>query len=310
MSGKNLFARRRAGPAAISVEAAVLRAAVLLRGGMPTTRVWRAVGRESPEPGEAARIARRIDEGLSSAEALAGANDPRWRVLAAAWEVAELSGAPLAPALERLALAIRALDALAERRGVLLAGPRATVRLVVALPPLALLLGALLGFDPIPVLLSPFGAALAILGTGLLVLGAFWARVLVSRVSAADRAAGWALELSCIGLGGGGPPREALRSVADCADRAGAEWVRLSELRADGPVWAALRTADALGAAAGPLLLGAAEAVRIRAQAELEREAERLAVRVLVPLGVCVLPAFVLLGVVPVLIAVLGGVVV
>ena len=39
----------------------------------------------------------------------------------------------------------------------------------------------------------------------------------------------------------------------------------------------------------------------------LAAEAERLGVRVLLPLGACVLPAFVLLGVVPVLMAVLGG---
>jgi tight adherence protein B len=83
--------------------------------------------------------------------------------------------------------------------------------------------------------------------------------------------------------------------------------VSLSALRGDGPVRECLRTADSLGAPVGPLLLGAAETARARTQAELEREAERLAVRVLVPLGVCVLPAFVLLGVVPVLIAVLGG---
>lgn len=287
----------------------MLRAAVLLRGGMPAVRVWRAVGEEAPRSSELRRIAHRIDDGQGVAQALAAADDPRWRVLAAAWNVAELSGAPLAPTLERFAGALRALEALAERRGVLLAGPRSTVRLVVALPPLALVLGTLLGFDPVPVLLSPFGAVLTVMGTGMLLAGTAWARSQIARVAAADRAGGWALELTCIGLGGGGPPGEAMRNVADCVDRAGAEWVRLSELRRDGPVRSVLSTAAVLGAAAVPLLLGAAEAERIQAQGELERAAERLGVRVLVPLGVCVLPAFVLLGVVPVLMAVLGGVV-
>jgi len=39
---------------------------------------------------------------------------------------------------------------------------------------------------------------------------------------------------------------------------------------------------------------------------ELEQEAERLAVRILLPIAVCVLPSFIALGVMPVLLAVLG----
>ncbi len=300
-------ARRRQATAEAAASAVVLRAAALLRAGTPAGRVWRMLGRESPDSEVLAGVSARIDEGRSPAEALAAAGGPQWRVLAAAWGVAESSGAPLAPALERFALALQSLERLAGRRDALLAGPRATIRLVVALPPLALLLGAALGFDPLPVLISPPGAVLLAAGLGLLALGAFWARALVRRVAAADRAAGWAFELSWIALGGGGPPGEALRCVADCADGARADWVRLAELRRDGPVQGCLRAAAALGTPAGTLLLGAAETARSRTQAELEREAERLGVRVLLPLGACVLPAFVLLGVVPVLMAVLGG---
>lgn len=299
--------RRRDAAVRNEASAVVLRAAALLRAGMPESRVWRVLGRETPESAVLAGITARIERGSPPAEALAAAGGPEWRMLAAAWGVAESSGAPIAPALERFAISLRSLDRLAERRKSLLAGPRATIRLVVALPPLALLLGAGLGFDPLPVLLSPVGVVLAAGGTVLLALGAAWARSQVRRVAAADRAAGWAFELAWIALGGGGPPGEALRCVADRADAARADWMRLSELREDGPVRECLRAAESLGSPAGPLLLGAAETARARTQAGLEQEAERLAVRVLVPLGVCVLPAFVLLGVVPVLMAVLGG---
>lgn len=290
------------------VESAAIQAAVLLRGGLPTSRVWQVMARESPESVTLTNIWLRVHNGVSVPRALAEVDDPAWRVLAAAWAVAETSGAPLAPALEQFASAMRDLDRIAERRSVLLAGTRSTIRLVIALPPLALLMGAALGFDPLPVLVSPMGAVLATAGVLLLALGMLWAQRLVAAAIQADRVAGWPHELCAIALAGGSTTREAVKTVADCVDTAGAEWVRLSELRRDGPVAAALATAQAIGSAAGLLLKSAAEAARGEIRAELEREAERLAVRVLIPLGVCVLPAFIVLGVVPVIIAVLGGV--
>jgi tight adherence protein B len=55
------------------------------------------------------------------------------------------------------------------------------------------------------------------------------------------------------------------------------------------------------------MLLVEAAAARARTMAELERQAERLAVSVLLPIGVCVLPSFIVLGVLPVLLAVMGS---
>ena len=55
------------------------------------------------------------------------------------------------------------------------------------------------------------------------------------------------------------------------------------------------------------MLLVEAAAARARTLAELERQAERLAVSVLLPIGVCVLPSFIVLGVLPVLLAVMGS---
>lgn len=290
------------------VESAALQAAVLLRGGLPAGRVWQVMARESPESAILSKIWLMVRSGASVPRALTAVDDPAWRVLAAVWEVADTSGAPLAAALEQFASAMRDLDRIAERRSVLLAGTRSTIRLVIALPPFALVLGAALGFDPISVLVSPIGMVLAFVGVLLLALGMLWAQKLVAAAMQADRVAGWPHELCAIALAGGSTSREAVKTVADCVDAAGAEWVRLSELRRDGSVAAALATAQAIGSAAGLMLKSAAEAARGEMQAELEREAERLAIRVLVPLGVCVLPAFIVLGVVPVIIAVLGGI--
>lgn len=281
-----------------------LRAAALLRGGIAASRVWRLIGAEPDAGPQLAGVSAAIEHGSTTAQALSSAATPEWRVLAAAWHIAEVSGAPLASTLDRLAAALTELERIAERRSVLLAGPRATIRLVVVLPLCSVLLGTALGFDPLVVLLSPGGMALAVSGVALLLLGARWASRLAERMAKTEWVAGLECELCWIALSAGATPNEALRRVADAVSDNRAEWVRLSTLTRDGAVHSVLRTSTAFGTPAGPLLLSEATAARSRAIASLEREAERLGVRVLVPLGVCVLPAFVLLGVVPMLIAV------
>ncbi|WP_338090909.1 type II secretion system F family protein [Planosporangium thailandense] len=70
---------------------------------------------------------------------------------------------------------------------------------------------------------------------------------------------------------------------------------------------AAVRSADSGGAMAGALDRVAGDLRAIRA-ARAEAAAQRLGVLVVLPLGLCFLPAFLLTGVVPVVVAVLGDV--
>lgn len=273
--------------------AVAARAAVLLRGGVPRPRVLEMLAEEDRQ------VRSWLDSGRGPT--------PEGRLLAAAWAVAERTGAPFATALERIAEALDQLTALRERREVLLTAPRMSIRLVSALPPLAAALGALLGFDPIGVLLAPAGLPLTAAGVALLVGGIRWAGALAGAVASRDRASGFELILTEIALAGGGPPEQAIRVVADCAADADAEWIDYGALRDDGPVRSVLASAAATGAPAGPMLVAEARAAGARAHAELEREAERLGIRVLIPLGVCVLPAFVALGVLPVVLSMLGG---
>ena len=295
---------RRERESACTAATAAARAAVLLRGGVPPPRVFGALAAEDP----ALRHVRdRIVDGATVPEALAAADSPDWRLLAAAWSVADRTGAPLAHALEQTSEALERLEALRERREVLLTGPRMTVRLVSALPALAVVSGVLLGFDPVGVLFSPTGAVLIVAGTALLAFGVHWARRLTRSVGALDRAHGCELLLVRTALAGGGTPDGAIRTVADSAVAARAHWIDLAELCRSGSVRTVLASASATGAPAGPLLVAESRAAKVRAHAALEREAERLGIRVLVPLGVCVLPAFIALGVMPVLVSMLGG---
>jgi hypothetical protein len=85
----------------------------------------------------------------------------------------------------------------------------------------------------------------------------------------------------------------------------------------DGAAGSLVALAEALepawvdGAAPGPLLRQAAGSIRATRHREAQEAAARLGVRLVLPLGLCFLPAFVLLGLVPVVLAaggaVLGG---
>lgn len=83
--------------------------------------------------------------------------------------------------------------------------------------------------------------------------------------------------------------------------RLGAAWEVAWQVR---PVVAdALAPAWTDGVDPEPLLAHAAAAIRRRRQARAREAAARLGVRLVLPLGLCLLPAFVLLGLVPVLLA-------
>lgn len=287
--------------------AAALRAAALLRGGVPAARVWRVLGEEPEAPPELVRIASCLTMGQSSESALASGGGQEWRVLAAAWSIAQQSGAPVARTLERIAVALVSLERVRDRRAVLLAGPRATIRLVGSLPVIALLFGVVLGFEPFTVLMSPLGVVLGGCGAALLLIGVSWARALTDRLAQAEWVSGLECELSWIALSGGAAQQASVRHVADRVVEFSAEWIKLSTLSRGGAVRAVFRAATTHGTPAGPMLLAEANAARTRTLAELEQRAEQLAVRVLLPIGICVLPSFIVLGVLPVLFAVMGS---
>ena len=283
------------------------RCAALLRGGTaPQHALHSAATEAAGETGQL--IAEALGNGTRAPQALAEAGGPEWRVLGAAWALAEASGAPFAPALDRIADALDSIAESARKRSVLLAGPALTGRLVTWLPLAAMGVGFLLGFDPLAVFFTPVGAMLLTVGLLLQGAGMRWTRALVMRVERGDRIAGLECELAWIALSGGAPPGSAAGRVADAISECRAEWVEFDALRTGGVLDRTLRAAASAGVPAGTMLLGEARAVRSRVHAEIEREAERLGVRILVPLACCVLPAFITLGVVPVIITLLGDV--
>ncbi|WP_353828623.1 type II secretion system F family protein [Agromyces sp. SYSU T0242] len=262
------------------------------RGAAPDLLVSAARSASAGEP---------VADALESTRLRVGAH-PAWSVLAAAWAVADAAGAPLARSLAGIASALR--DEAQSRREAtsMLAGPAASARLVAALPVIAVAFGSLLGFDTVGVLVGgPVGLACLVTGGTLLWAGARWNRALVRRAGADRPADGLRLELVAVALAGGIAPGRARRLVAGAVAR------HLPELGGHDPTGDLVAVAERAGAPVAELLRTEAARRRGAARAAAAARAATLGVRLMIPLGCCVLPAFVLLGVAPLMLSVVAG---
>ena len=250
--------------------------------------------------------------------------------------MSESAGAPLATSLERAAEhAEERIDALLGRQSAL-AAPRATGRILSWLPLLGLGLGVLMGSDPVGVLTgSILGALTGLFGLGLAFAGRRWTAALVHRAEVESTRAGHTggeqalnaptvdtalvLELLAAQLRAGLAPLAALGTLAEALNSRPLHTVcqRLQMGSGWGSAWSgsaagtfgelrdALAPAYTGGAPSTALLLSLADAHRLSERRAAERAAGRLSVALVVPLGLCSLPAFICLGIVPILISLL-----
>ncbi len=292
------------------------RLAVLVTAGLAPHAAWMHVAAASNDP-TMARIADAVQRGEGIAAAIEAAAGPSatdsaatptlaWRSLAAAWSVATESGAPLAPALRGFAEGMRDREAARRDIRIALAGPRATARIVMGLPVIAVLLGLLMGVDLVATLMTPIGAAAVVGGLALVGLARRWMRRLLRAAEPPPPTVGLAFDLLAVAAGGGGPPESAARLVERELARAGL--LDPDGADTDAAALAALvGLSRATGAPLGELARADAAEARAAARAAARESAERLAVRLMLPLGACVLPSFLLLGVVPMLLGLLSS---
>jgi tight adherence protein B len=105
------------------------------------------------------------------------------RRLAACWQVSAPRGAGLAAAVERVADGLRHDEGVRREVTAQLAAPRATARLLAALPVFGVVLGTWLGADPLLVLLgTPWGWCLLGMAGFLVVTGVLWTDRLAASV--------------------------------------------------------------------------------------------------------------------------------
>ncbi|MDO5672941.1 MAG: type II secretion system F family protein [Actinomycetaceae bacterium] len=245
--------------------------------------------------------------------------------LRAACRVSHKVGAPLAQVLDTCATAITQAAEDRGERDIALAAPRATARLLGGLPLLALLLGHAVGADPLGILLSgSIGTLVICVGIGLMVAGNIWTRALVKQAmeppgrTPIDEGVLLVLTSSILDCGASIPNTiEALAWALDVQElkgvgtllilgasweeawaRAGPGYARLS--RALEPAWVD-------GSAPSALLLRAANQLRRTRAQENKKAAQKLSVQLVMPLGLCLLPAFMAIGLAPVIISTAQG---
>ncbi|GAA6527534.1 type II secretion system F family protein [Intrasporangium sp. DVR] len=108
--------------------------------------------------------------------------------VAAAWQLSEVTGAPLADAVHRAVAALHQARERARRVHVAVAGPRATVLVLTVLPLTGPLFGLACGVTPSDLYLdSPISTGAALAGLGLIWVGRRWCRRLVDGAAAAGR---------------------------------------------------------------------------------------------------------------------------
>ncbi|KTR19908.1 hypothetical protein NS330_07010 [Curtobacterium citreum] len=231
--------------------------------------------------------------------------------------VAERTGAPVADALRALAAAMRRTAASDRAVRVALAGPRTSARVVLTLPVFGLALASAWGAGAVEVLVTgPVGWCCTVSAAILVLAGRRWSAGLVRRATPDGRVAGVLLDAWAVALSGGGSWAAAATTVREVLAEQGGGAPAPAPAPGPAPAPAAaaerrlrevLSLSRRAGVPAAGLLRAAAEDVRDDAAAAALAEAERLGVRLVLPLGVCVLPAFVLVAVVPVVVGVLSS---
>jgi tight adherence protein B len=279
--------------------------AALHQAGLSLPSLWAELARNRRFGDIPVAIIAEMDDGVNPHDALqslATEADPPWRALGACWAIARVSGAPLGPALEALAEALGDISRTQRQITAALAGPKATMRLVMALPVIGIIGGELGGQSSLAFLVGTgLGASLFALGAAMMLGAWWWLRLLAERAKPDPAALGLEMDLFAIATGGGALPERAQDLVTKVC----------SEYSLDVGEADSLHNLVSLSRRAGVPVAGLARA-GARARRDLGRtNAEelmaRLGVSVVMPLGLLVLPAFVLVAVVPMAVSLWEG---
>jgi len=221
------------------------------------------------------------------------------------WRLATRLGGPAANALNRLAEVFLATEKAKQEVALAFAAPKATAKLVLGLPFVALGLAQTLGMNPLGAIFgSVLGFISLALGLSLLIIGQLWSQRILAGAAPKERDPGCLIDCTVIGLQAGLPLDQA---------RVAAE-VNFSEvfnLEPEEQAQLAIAGAGQLsrntGAAVTQILTSVADRIRERERYDSANKIARLSIRLMIPLGIAVLPAFVLLSVVPIAISLLSS---
>jgi len=201
------------------------------------------------------------------------------------------SGGQPAEAMQRVREVIESNQAQLRKIELANASPQATVRLVLWLPIAALVLGQFTGMGSLQVLLkAPVALASVLVGGVLLAIGSYWSARMLRAARATTHDDAIYLDGISIALSAGLPIDRAVELAK--SDRTIDEQVH-AELRE------VIELSKSTGAALSKLLTEKADSIRGEANYNKSLSLEKLSVRLMIPLGASVLPAFALIAVVP-----------
>lgn len=198
-------------------------------------------------------------------------------------EVNKRVGGPLVGTLQRFAQVLRRREELAEEIQIAATGPKASARLVMNLPLLVLVGGAVSGIPVMRIFATTWIACFSVsIGLLLYWLGSRWITRLLAKAQPSNSDPGINLELLAISVGAGLPLSLAARDL-------GIESAETDFLGNEIPTM--------------QLLTERADELRMSAFSANRKRIQKAAVAILWPLGVTVLPAFVLVAIVPLALA-------
>lgn len=231
---------------------------------------------------------------------------PAW-LLSHVWETAHSHGIAPAEALSAYAKVFEESAQLLRHAQALQAGPRVARRIILLLPLLALGGAALLGNNAVGFLfLEPMGWVLLVLAGTLTWVAHTWTKQLTEKATQADWRTGAEADLCALYLSAGYPVDKA-RNLSRLIFTSVQLGRNIPDPIVGLEIEKILTLSMAEGIPAATLLRALATRQRHQAQTQLRIQVEELSVKLIIPLGVCILPAFILVGVVPLAIAMLSS---
>ena len=188
---------------------------------------------------------------------------------------------------------------------VQMAGPQAATRLVMGLPLLALAGGVVAGYDPWGFLLGTvLGWAILMFAAGLMSIAHLWSRRMLRGAQQWSWSRGMSLECMAISLAAG----QSLSGAQTWAETISQSYLNpLEAMKEKDECNSLAQLSRATGIALVGLLRERARQARLAAREDAQIRIEKLAVQLMVPLGVCVLPAFIAVGVLPIVASMLSS---
>ncbi len=246
-----------------------------------------------------------VNSGLMITLAQAGdvLDDPGFRAdyvahLHLSWQLSARFGSPLTATLERF---IDACEADEERERLIrtaTAGARMATRIVLLLPLGAVVILSALGFDVLGVLFgTPIGWLCIVVAASLVIAGAWWSHRQVAAAARSTVLPGFGYGLVATGVRAGASVEHILhatRSTPLCAR----EFTHVSALAQASVTW---------GIPLAGLLEGLAQSTRADEEMRVREAIAQLGEKTLLPLGICVLPAFLVLVAVPAVLSALSA---